>query len=115
MEEETNKKRISVAKIVKIVVYVAVYLNIGWALGTYYHYNIMYQKPQTFIQTIAAGGWEFFSNFKTLYSLITDQILWMLFWPLWICSIVVTWILKGISYFLWLVFAGGIAKLLGVG
>ena len=104
-------------KVILVVVAVALYLNAGWALGTYYHNHVLYQSPQTVIQIIAKGGWEFFTG--TNCSLIKDQIVFMFCWPLLMIALVITWMVYLVVYLayqlLWLWFAGGIAKLLAVG
>jgi len=47
---------------VVVAMALAAYLNIGWAIGTYYHNYITGHTPQTFWQTVWGGGWEFFSR-----------------------------------------------------
>lgn len=77
---------------------------------------ILYQEPQTIAQTMAAGGWGYMSNVQgQQYCLVTDQIAFMLFWPLLVLFIAGSWVAKGVCYILWLIFAGGIAKLWGLG
>ena len=101
-------------KIAIVIALVAVYLNIGWAMGTYYHYNILGHEPQNFVQKIFCGGWTVFS-YAQKSTLLGDQIFGMLVWPILLLFSFGSWLCYGIYYFLWLIFAGGIAKLLGLG
>lgn len=117
-----ERKEVSTSRaiggLIIIVVLLALYLNIGWVLGTYYHNHVLYQQPQTIAQTMAGGGWGYMSNVQSErehYSLITNQIVFMLFWPLLMLFIAGSWVFKGVCYILWLIFAGGVAKLLGLG
>lgn len=118
-------KHRKLVRAVAIIVGVAVYLNIGWAIGTYYHNYIFGHTPQTFWQTVWKGGYPAIIN--TVYdSPLYDQILSMFAWPLLGLISVLLWVVRfaqiGTIYFVWLVsyifkliFAGGIAKLLGIG
>lgn len=111
---------------VAIIVGVAIYLNVGWAVGTYYHNYIFKHTPQTFWQVVWKGGYQSI-NGGTVSFLLADQILLMFTWPLLVGVFVpITWVVYAIHHFimlifhaivyvLWLVGAGGIAKLLGVG
>lgn len=111
----------------------AAYLNIGWAIGTYEHNHILGKTPETFWQEAWQGGFGVFSGLKTTeknfavqVNLGFQQIFFSFFWPLLIIGILVSWIVYGCLillywlwyaavYFMWLIFAGGIAKILGVG
>lgn len=105
-------------KILLFVALAALYLNIGWTLGTYYHNHVLYNAPETIAQTIAKGAGSFLSP-SDISSLLYDQLLLMFVWPFITVLVAGSWILAGLFYvgyyLLWLVFGGGIAKLLGVG
>jgi len=104
----------------------AVYLNIGWAFGTYYTNNVIYAEPDGFVAQIAAGGWAILSDADT-YSdvdkleqdksddLLLFQILFSTLWPIVFLVIGGTWLTFGAWKLFWLLFAGGIAKSFGVG
>ncbi len=111
-------------KFLIVVVCLAVYLNIGWALGTYYHNNILTKKSSeltTFTQKALAGAFlgEEYTFFwtKDLGNtkkdlLLRDQVCVSILWPLPVLCALILWVAKGIWIF---VFTGGIAKLFGVG
>ncbi len=109
---------------------VALYLNIGWAIGTYYHENVKYTIQKTTTAKIAAGGWAIYSRVEVedKSSLQLEQVEFSLVWPAFVVMIGFSWLAFGawkllvfvwwLAYWLaykllWLVFAGGIAKLLG--
>lgn len=99
-------------KVLIAILILTVYLNIGWALGTYYHNDIFKQgvttqKPQTITQKSLCGGGEFFSICGG-NTLLFDQVLMMFFWPFFLFIALLSWVI-------WLIFAGGVAKLLGIG
>lgn len=118
--------RSKLVRAVAIIVGVAIYLNIGWAIGTYYRNYIFGHTPQTFWQTVWTGGYPAIMNTGNS-SPLSDQIFLMVVWPL-LAGVLVpfTWavyaiyslvvlVWHAIVYILWLAGAGGIAKLLGVG
>lgn len=111
---------------VMFVVIAAIYLNIGWAIGTYYHNYIFGHTPQTFWQTVWKGGYGSLNGGFGKESLLFDQIFLMLVWPMLGFLVPTTWAVYAIHHFavlafhsmvfiLWLIGAGGIAKLLGIG
>lgn len=114
-----------VTRFVMILVVVAMYLNVGWAIGTYYHNYIFGHVPQTFWQTVWKGGYQYLTGGGN--QLRSDQIIMMFSWPVLIGILVpISWAIYVIHhlamlayhfivFILWLVGAGGIAKLLGVG
>lgn len=118
-------KHRKLVRAVAIIVGVAIYLNIGWAIGTYYHTYIFGHEPQTFWQVVWKGGFHSIDGGEQL--LLANQILLMFFWPLLVGVLMpITWVIyaiyhlamlvwHAIVYVLWLAGAGGIAKLLGVG
>ena len=101
-----------------IAMLLVAYLNIGWAIGTYHLNYIVGQPPRTFWQSVWCGGFQFWESGIKGNPLVVQRTL-MLTWPVWIVVAMVTWLIYfvyySISYLLWLIFAGGFAKLLGVG
>lgn len=95
-------------KVLIAILILTVYLNIGWALGTYYHNDIFGHKPQTLTQKVLCGGGEFFAIVASNSPLLTNQCTIMFFWPILLSGVLFTWVI-------WLIFAGGVAKLLGIG
>mgnify|MGYP001580620174 FL=1 len=95
-----------------ILVALTIYLNIGWTIGAYYETNILPHKPQTTWQTVWAGGFGFLAGNNPDAG--GFPIIAMLLWPtivlIWLCS----WLVFGLYYLGWLVFAGGVGKLLGL-
>lgn len=117
-----------VTRFVMVLVAVAIYWNVGWAIGTYYHNYIWGHTPQTFWQTVWNGGYQILSGEAGRSKpLLEFQIIFMFFWPVFVGFFVpISWVIRfahiGILFFVWfisyifeLIFAGGIAKLLGVG
>lgn len=101
------------------IIGLAAYLNIGWAMGTYFYDNVDSPQAQTTMSAkILAGpeGWVSRDSHKTK---MQRQVVFSILWPLAICAIIGMWVLWTIGYifvlFLWLIFAGGIAKLTGIG
>ena len=104
-------------KLLLLLLALAVYLNIGWAFGTYFSTYIFPETPpQTFWQVVWSGGYGFWnSSSPPREPLLLNQILASLFWPFYVGSVVVSWLIFGLHQLLWLIFWGGIAKLFGVG
>ncbi len=127
MEEKRKKKTAGWKKVLIGVVALAVYLNVGWALGTYYHDSIFQKTPAELSigQHIMAGwggrGDGYFV--RGACSTLTAQRVFSFFWPLVpVLVVLVSWCVAGIYYAgwgvyytLWFIFAGGGAKLLGLG
>lgn len=118
-----NELAVLIVKIVLGAIALTIYLNIGWAIGTYYHY-IFGQKPETFWQKFWSGGLNLWSIQSTepTFSKKFDQISMSIAWPIFLVVVVMSWIvyliyvlLRLICNILWLIFAGGIAKLLKIG
>lgn len=124
-------------RVVLLVVAVAIYLNVGWAYGTYSAMHLGKEMSQaTILQKFLIGPDKVFSVVPNP-SLLAFQILYMIAWPLWLgitvlvwvwwlLVMVAAWMLRLVLLLvsdLWqivvfafrLLFAGGIAKLLGVG
>ena len=113
------------------VIGLAIYLNIGWALGTYYHNNIDY-IDRSELKTIPAKFWAG-SDLLPMntagsdtpesqrMSLLEEQVISSIIWPLFVITTLISWVIKIISIvftaFLWLlklIFWGGLARLLGL-
>lgn len=101
-------------KAILITLCLAIYLNIGWAFGTYMHKNVLTHEPQTVYQYFWSGAGDFVTH-HDIHDNYQIQIHMMIIWPLTVVIIIASWICYGIYYILWLIFAGGIAKLFGFG
>jgi len=109
-----------------ILAAVAIYLNIGWAFGTYYTTHIFQKTPQTLWQVIWGGGYNIWGGANPR-SELSSNIIYSLAWPILVVLITGgSWLVYGLHqlgwlifhlalYLLWLVGWGGIAKLIGVG
>jgi len=103
------------------------YLNIGWALGTYIHNSVFIKDVhQTFLQKFWHGPVNWHVRESKKHSLLEDQIIFSFSWlptliiltMIWIAYAItntVIWTVYAIYYILWFIFAGGLAKLLGLG
>lgn len=98
----------------------AVYLNIGWVIGTYNYDNIKVVNPSE-IDTAAEkfmAGPNILFNYGTLKhpdNKLGEQIVCSILWPIIILFIIICWIFYGLYFLFFLIFVGGIAKLLGLG
>lgn len=135
-----TKHRKLVRKLIRavaIIVGVAVYLNIGWAYGTYSALYLGEGMSQTTVLQKFLIGPNKILTAGLNPSLPAHQYVYMVFWSIWLVVTVVVWAiwLLGVvmGWMIWLVlwlvsglwqsvrfvfrlvFAGGIAKLLGVG
>lgn len=99
--------------VILIIIGIAVYLNIGWFLGAYYHENIvgMSFNDLTIFGKIFAGPKAIMVEKRRGEKLI-DEVVLSIGWSLWIIIIMVAWIIYGFYWFLWFIFAGGIIKLI---
>jgi len=115
-------------KFTYIIAGLAIYLNIGWAIGTYTYYNVDIKVPQerTILGKILAGPGSFVFSVNELSrerlaksGPRTSQITGSIFWPFIIVAVVSTWVvylmLWAVAWAVKLTFAGGLAKLLGLG
>ena len=99
-----------------------VYFNTGWVLGTYIHEKIHYVNPpkfETAIDKFMAGPYMMFNNHKVpeerRNSKLESQFMFSIIWPVFILIYISSWILYGLWLLLPFVFAGGLAKLFGIG
>lgn len=101
---------------IMLIMIAAIYLNIGWAFGTYVSGHLSVGADQTqynaFEKFLLGPNGVMFGGTATLQSF---QIFLALLWPLWFTILIISWVCSIIYTMLWLIFAGGIAKLLGVG
>jgi hypothetical protein len=114
-------------KIILVFLIVAVYLNIGWGIGTHYYQNVAYiSNPEGFINKFLAGGWNVFNHPESSKnaSLFFIQICYTTAWPIIIGAMALSWIAYGLwqlIVILWsgivllgkLIFAGGLIELIG--
>ncbi len=109
-------------KILLIVVGITVYLNIGWVIGTFYLnvVNIPCEKSSSvWICKAAVGPWRSSDSDHSLQKStrvidIIDFFVATVIWPVLIMISIVLWISYGFVQLLWLIFAGGVVKLLGL-
>ncbi len=106
-------------KILLVVIGIAVYFNIGWVIGNYYYSNVFYTPPSqhTPFAKVFAGSWSVLSDSIPLTQIpnkLAVVSIVSVFWPLFLAFSSVTWVIYFIYYLLWLIFAGGGAKLLGL-
>lgn len=104
------------AKWVFLVVCLAIYLNIGWAIGGYVYDNVAYtdsSELQTMTAKFLAGPGQYFTNPDTpdtsegsRMSRTSKNFIYSLLWLPFIGMVIVTWIF-------WIAFLGGLAKLIG--
>lgn len=106
-------------RILAFTIGLPIYLNIGWAIETYCYNNVEYVEPSGLVAQFAAGGWGFVSDIDTpeegRVSLRVKQIIMSIIWPIFLLVIVASWIIFIAVKLLWLFFAGGFAKLFGIG
>lgn len=73
----------------------AVYLNIGWALGTYV-YALEHAAPKTTFSKILTGPQEMFSSPGVKLPKIGDQVLLSLGWPILVVLAAGSWLVYGV-------------------
>ena len=108
-------------KILIWTIVTAIYLNIGWALGTFMHYDVQLGDPSKMsgVARIFSGGWSALTpNDKDKVNpLLTQQIILSIFWPFMIVLVMMTWIIywliSAIVFLFHIIFAGGLAELIG--
>jgi len=93
-------------KILNWTIIVAIYLNVGWTLGTHCYYHVHYTTPDTFFNKVLGGGWGVLSHPETpiekRFPLLGEQIFSSILWPFFIIVFVGgSWLL----YFLWEIIA----------
>ena len=95
-----------------IVIGLAIYCNIGWALGTYaiVHSN---NPTGTLFETLLFGP-QHVTTVNTAAP-TAAVISFMLLWPIIVLFIIAVWFFYGLYALAWFIFAGGIAKALGIG
>ena len=104
----------TIKKLILTVACLAVYLNIGWAIGDYMHGNVTYKKSSE-IQTITAkflagpGQWivdhDVPENLRMSRALLSAIL--SILWPLFLVMVIMSWIF-------WFIFLGGLVKLMGL-
>ncbi len=124
---DEKKKMARWKKILILGVVITVYLNVGWAMGAYYRDNVTYTPKEklTFVGKIAAG-WDASMAGKNHkpgdWSRQTDCAVSSVFWPSFPIVTGASWLACSAYYVgyagyyvFWFIFAGGAAKLLGLG
>lgn len=99
------------------------YLNIGWALGTYWNRVSTYEKPHNIVETFMQGGGKNWycdaqsnPNCANPNDELANKVLSMFIWPIILVFFIGgSWIVWLFYKGLWLIFAGGLAKLFGIG
>ena len=113
-------------KITLWIVVVAVYLNIGWAITSFIDHNVAYvDDPQGVVAEFFAGPENNFVEDSSANVIENDTgiyVIMSIMWPIFLFIVAICWffwgVYSGVSWLvmklLWLIFAGGIAKLLGL-
>lgn len=99
-------------RIVAIIVATAIYFNIGWVIGTSIQNALLEKSAPTLLQTFWRGPANIFVHQGN-----TSVLFWLnaFLWPAWLIDVLVAWAIYGIYLLGWFIFAGGIAKALGIG
>lgn len=101
---------------------IAIYCNIGYAYGQYMHHNVIGNDQELISlgQKFFAGGFELMKG--SIYS-TKDQItvphgffyfLFVFVWPIIFVMFIFTWLIWIIYQLFFLIFAGGIFKIIGI-
>ena len=111
-------------KILLLVVGIAVYLNIGWAIGTFYVDRIAGVSCENLssIERAASGGWCVSHKIPYMGLNVTSQTsqiaVFSVTWPFYLICLAISWVIywavEIVSWIAWLIFAGGAAKLFGL-
>lgn len=101
-------------KVLIILAAIAIYLNIGWAYGTYSYNHLQHAHlgQPTLAQKILTGPNRIMAVSAT-NTLLFVQTLSEFLWPMLLALPLGAWAIYGIYLLLWLIFAGGIAKTIG--
>ncbi len=112
-----------------ILVFLAIYLNIGFALGYYYYTNIAghdYRSASVLAKTLGGHCWLFSMSPSSLWGaelsvsiiwpllMFVSVIAWIMHVIYWIAALFISAFLSGLYWLGWLIFFGGLAKLLGI-
>ena len=106
-----------IAKICLLLVAIAIYLNIGWAVVNYYDNYVLPHgtNAETFWQKVWSGPENNLQNKPNSspapFSLF---LVFVLIWPFLPLVSLAAWFFYFIYYALWFIFWGGAAKLLGL-
>ncbi|MDP3052040.1 MAG: hypothetical protein Q8N42_00870 [bacterium] len=108
-------------KVLIILLVLTLYCNIGWVMGSYYAHHVfsMAEKQLTTFGKVAAGGWNFLAQGdrpqeKNRTESWVIVLFYGIIWPFGLLIAAISWIIYGVYYTGWFVFAGGAAKLLGL-
>lgn len=115
------------SEILLVIIGIAIYLNIGWLIGAYYHENVfgVSSNGLTILGKVLAGGWVMTARVTGVIrdDKLVDEILMSFLWPICIGVVLASWLIFGICWFVFgiyrltifflkITFAGGIAKLI---
>ncbi len=103
-----------IGKILLLIAILAVYLNFGWMMGAYYADHGLPKAEQgvTTLGKFICGPNAWMSNESG--SRLSWCVMSSICWPFGMVICGVSWIVYGIYYLLWFIFAGGIVKTLGL-
>ncbi len=124
-------KKLTLKKVVVMILLVTLYSNIGWIVGSYYGHNVLPVKHEnlTTFGKVMAGGWAWLSEPDKNHGVFFGAVLPGIVWPLMIISTAVTWVVyflcyggyyagygiyHALYYAVWFILGGGGAKLLGL-
>jgi len=111
---------IKVREVVVWVALLAIYLNIGWGLGYYYHHNIDTQRFESasWHAKLLAGHCVFFAKDETAakevgkHNLFMARVVCSFGWPFVLALSAISWIGHFAFWIFKLIFWGGLIKLI---
>ncbi len=111
-------KKMPRKKILIGVVLLAIYLNIGCLVG--YYFNQLQVTPRekfTTFDRIATGGWDWWYGYEKELSnseQIKGLIICSVGWPALVFLVVISWVLYGAYFLVWIISLGGLAQISGL-
>jgi membrane-anchored glycerophosphoryl diester phosphodiesterase (GDPDase) len=98
--------------VILVIIGLSIYLNIGFLVMEYYRKNIFDKKELTTVfAKIAVGAWKLCNHGSADF---LDWIVLYVGWPINFIGIMASWVIFLICKLLWLIFAGGIVKSIGL-
>ncbi|MBU1178730.1 hypothetical protein KKB69_00060 [Patescibacteria group bacterium] len=94
-------------------VLLALYLNTGWAVGTFYHNNVLTKATEELsgLAYVAAGASGFLAvGPRYSASLLMSQVIFSVCWPFFLALSLGTWVVCGMYWILYFIFVGGLAN-----
>ena len=100
MEDKKKIKRLSLRKVVVIVLLLTLYSNVGWIVGSYYFHNIVSVEREnlTNFGKVMAGGWASFSQPDIEHSVFFSAVFPGIIWPIILIIVAGSWIIYFIYY-----------------